>query len=82
METPTRSIAKALSWQALGLISMTLIAFAFTGSLGSASGVALVSAATGLVGFFVHERVWSAVRWGWRDPDASTRSDHDAMTMR
>jgi uncharacterized membrane protein len=81
MDTPTRSIAKALSWQALGLVTMTLIALAFTGDWSSASGVALASAGTGAVFFFIHERVWSAVRWGRRERSADAPADRNGMTV-
>ncbi len=72
MDTPIRSMVKALSWQMLGLFTMTGIAFVFTGNLGSAGGFALTAAVTGLVFFFLHERVWAAIPWG-RRPDGDAR---------
>jgi uncharacterized membrane protein len=64
METPLRSLAKAVTWQALGLVTMTAITFALTGSLATGGAVALVSAMTGAVFYVVHERVWARIRWG------------------
>ncbi len=65
METRVRSLVKAASWQLLGLVTMSILGFLFTGSLSSGSALA---AASGLLGFFTylaHERVWAGVRWGW-----------------
>lgn len=63
-ETPTRSIVKAVTWQLMGLVTMTLIALAITGDLTASSGLAIVSALTGFVCFILHERVWARVKWG------------------
>ncbi len=64
METTLRSIVKALTWQGLGLITMTAIGYAITGSARAGSAMALASAASGLVTFIFHERLWARVRWG------------------
>lgn len=64
MESPARSIAKAITWQLLGLITMTLLAWVVTGSLTSAGGLALGAAATGFFCFILHERAWARIRWG------------------
>lgn len=66
MESPTRSIVKAVTWQLLGLVTMTLIAWIVTGSLTSAGGLALTAAATGFICFIIHERVWAHIPWGRR----------------
>ena len=66
METPLRSIVKSLTWQLFGLVTMTAIAFAVTGNIASAGGLALGAAITGFVFFFVHERIWALIPWGRR----------------
>lgn len=63
-ESRTRSIVKALTWQLLGLVSMTLIALVFTGDIRASGGLALASAATGFLCFFLHERIWARIPWG------------------
>jgi len=65
-ETHIRTIVKAVTWQLLGLVTMTLIALAVTGDLTASGGLAIVSALTGFVCFILHERVWARVRWGRR----------------
>lgn len=64
METPTRSLAKAIVWQAIGLISMTLIGWAVTGSGVLAGGLALLNMSVGFVSYLLHERAWAHVHWG------------------
>jgi uncharacterized membrane protein len=64
MERPIRSIAKALTWQVLGLTSMTGITYLLTGSLLTGGAVALAGAASGAALYIVHERAWARIRWG------------------
>jgi uncharacterized membrane protein len=64
METPIRSLAKAVTWQALGLLTMTAITYALTGSLATGGAVALLGAASGMITYVLHERLWARIRWG------------------
>ena len=64
MDTPSRTFAKAISWQALGLLVMTLVGWLLTGSAGTGGAMAAVSAIVGLTCYVLHERLWSRVRWG------------------
>lgn len=64
METRRRSLVKALVWQVIGLLSMLLIGWLATGSLGLAGGLAVANMAVGFVAYLLHERLWARVRWG------------------
>jgi uncharacterized membrane protein len=64
METPKRSLAKAIVWQVLGLISMTLIGWIVTGSAALAGGLALMNMSVGFVAYLLHERAWAHIPWG------------------
>lgn len=64
METTRRTIAKAVSWQLLGLVVMGALGYAVTGSLGEGGLVAVLGAACGMALYFVHEKIWSRVAWG------------------
>lgn len=66
METRSRTIVKATSWQLLGLVSMGGLAWLQTGSISGAFSFALSAAAIGFVCFFLHERLWARVSWGRR----------------
>ncbi len=69
MESKQRTIAKAISWQFVGLFGMVAIAWMFTGSLDTSLSVAVFSCLSGAVFFFVHERIWQRVHWGLKRPD-------------
>ncbi|WP_319022473.1 MULTISPECIES: DUF2061 domain-containing protein [unclassified Meridianimarinicoccus] len=63
-DTPLRTLAKTLTWQGLGLLSMTLIGLAITGSVAAGGTIALIGAGVGTVCYVLHERLWARVRWG------------------
>jgi uncharacterized membrane protein len=64
MDTPLRTLVKAVSWQALGLVSMIGLAYLQTGAIRSALVFASSATALGFVCYVLHERLWSHVRWG------------------
>ncbi len=66
MDTNTRTLAKALTWNALGITVMTALSYPHTGSLLSAFGLSLSASASGFVCFLIHEKIWNGVRWGRR----------------
>ena len=67
METPTRIWTKALTWQLLGLAVMGAVNYLYLGDWRSGLVLSLVLSATGLVMFYLHERLWGCVRWGRKD---------------
>ncbi|MCF3972544.1 DUF2061 domain-containing protein [Paracoccus salsus] len=64
METRARSLTKAVLWQLLGLVVMTLVGLALTGSARLGGGLALVNAGLGLVLYLGYERLWQRIGWG------------------
>lgn len=58
LSSRSRPIAKALTWQAIGLVCSTLIGFALTGSFATGGQFALASASLGTLLFVAHEWVW------------------------
>ncbi|TFF21669.1 DUF2061 domain-containing protein [Jiella endophytica] len=64
MESKKRSLAKAISWQVVGLFSMAILGDIFTGSFFAGGELALTSCGFGFVAYILHERVWAAVHWG------------------
>lgn len=65
-DTHARSVAKALSWRALGTVATAALVLAFTGKvrLSLAVGVAELVSKIGL--FWLHERAWDHMRFGRR----------------
>ena len=69
METNRRTVIKAVTYQLMGLAVMTALGAAFTGSTGMGGALALASAAVGALGYVLHEKLWSLVRWGRRETE-------------
>ena len=65
METNTRIIAKAVCWQASGLVVMTTLGYAFTGSVSQSGMLALSTTLIGLISYIAHEKLWARIPWGW-----------------
>ena len=66
MDTGKRVLAKSVTWQLMGLVSMTFVGAAVTGSVSAGGGIALIGAGVGFVCYVVHEALWSHVSWGQR----------------
>lgn len=64
MDSTKRTFTKAIFWQMLGLISMGIVGYGFTGSIRVGGAMALVNAAVGLTFYVVYERLWARIGWG------------------
>lgn len=58
----TRDLAKTTSFLALHLLVGFTVAFAITGSVAMAGGIALIEPLVNAVVFFFHERAWNGNR--------------------
>jgi len=66
METRARTLVKALVWNAIGLLMMSAVGLALTGSAAIGGIMAAINTAIGLVSYVAYERVWSRITWGRR----------------
>lgn len=64
MDTGKRTLLKTIIWQILGLITMSAVGFAITGSLISGGALALANTGVGIITYISYERVWSRISWG------------------
>lgn len=64
VDSPRRTITKAIIWNLIGLVMMALVGFVATGSFAVGGGMALVNAALGLSVYILYERIWAQVAWG------------------
>lgn len=64
METSKRILCKAITWQVMGLIVMTVLGYLLTGSIQTGGSLAVLGALVGFVTYVLHERVWSRISWG------------------
>lgn len=64
METRMRTLVKSVLWIFLGLVSMAVVGFFWTGSLVAGGGMAIVNSLIGFVFYLAYERLWSRISWG------------------
>ena len=64
METARRTLVKAILWNVLGLVVMSLVGLVMTGSVAVGGAMAAANTAIGLGCYVIYERVWSRVAWG------------------
>lgn len=64
MDSKSRIIAKAVTWQVMGFCVMLALGSAMTGSLKSGGGFAIFSTVLGFVSYFGHEVLWARIAWG------------------
>lgn len=69
-EKPTRSIVKAVSWRVLGSIDTFMLGWLFTGKPAVAGAIASTEVITKMILYYLHERAWSGIHWGFKDPIA------------
>lgn len=64
METPSRSIAKAVSYRVLGSATTGLIVFVLTGKGSLSLGASLLDGVLKIGAYFLHERIWNHISYG------------------
>lgn len=64
MESRRRSLVKSASWVAIGMSIVTGVVYLMTGELYLSLEIGAVVTALKVVGCYLHERLWSRVRWG------------------
>lgn len=61
-----RSLAKGLTWETTGLITVAGIALLFTGNIQQAVMISAVYLPVRVGMYFGHERIWKHIGWGHR----------------
>jgi uncharacterized membrane protein len=64
MESPSRSLAKAISYRVLGSLSTAALVFLFTSDLAVSVGAGLIDSVVKILLYFLHERVWNHISYG------------------
>ncbi|MTI20794.1 DUF2061 domain-containing protein, partial [Fulvivirga sp. RKSG066] len=59
-----RSVIKTVSWRITGTLDTILLTYLFTGGIGTALSVGATELFTKMLLYFLHERVWTKVKWG------------------
>ncbi len=63
-ETRRRSLFKMTTWRVLASLDTMILAFIFTGNIGTAISIGSFEVITKLVLYFIHERVWLKLKFG------------------
>lgn len=63
-ETSLRSLVKSISYRLVIIVSIFIISFLTTGDLGTTATITGITAITGTILYYLHERVWSVISWG------------------
>lgn len=58
-----RSLAKALSWRIVGLVTTSIIAYMVTGQLGTAAVIGGIEFVVKFFIYYGHERMWAWIPW-------------------
>ena len=82
VDSHARSVAKAVSWRAIGTVDTFVISWLITGTAALAGGIAATEVFTKVVLFYLHERAWSLFRWDRSRADAPWRSVAKAISWR
>ena len=59
-----RSIVKAITYRAIIICLDFLVIYLLTGKVATAAGFMIISNIYTTVAYFLHERVWSGIKWG------------------
>lgn len=65
METKSRSAAKSLSWRITAVLIALFVAYIFTRNLVIAGLITLFDAIISFMAYYIHERIWSRIKWGY-----------------
>ena len=63
-EAHWRSVAKAISWRAVGTVDTMIISFIITGKAKIAISIGCVELFTKVLLFYLHERAWHRIPYG------------------
>ncbi len=64
METPQRSLLKAISWRVCATIITTVLVWVLTGETSFAAKVGLADTAIKFMAYLGHERAWNRIKFG------------------
>jgi len=59
-----RSIVKAITYRAVIIVLDFLVVYLLTHKIAIAAGFMIISNIYTTIAYFVHERIWSRIKWG------------------
>ena len=64
MNTIKRSLAKTVSWRAVGSIDTMVITYIVTGNWKFGLAVGSIEVISKIILYYIHERIWERIKWG------------------
>jgi uncharacterized membrane protein len=64
--TQSRSLLKTVTWRTIAAADTFLIGWLITGNLAFAGSIASVEVLTKMGLYYMHERAWARIGWGFR----------------
>ena len=65
--TPRRSLAKTVSWRIFASLDTFVVTYLITGQLMWAGSIAGAEVGTKIALYYLHERGWAHIGWGFRE---------------
>jgi uncharacterized membrane protein len=62
--TRKRSVVKAITYRGVIVVLDFVVIYLLTGKVATAAGFMIISNIYTTVAYFLHERVWSGLKWG------------------
>ena len=63
-DSKSRSLIKTISWRLTGSFSTFLISYLILRNFTVAGSIAVIQVVANTVLYYLHERVWSRIKWG------------------
>jgi uncharacterized membrane protein len=82
MESRKRSLVKAMTWRALGIVILGVVAWVFTRSWQTTTAVTVFFHAIQVALYYFHERVWDGFDWGLKNRDELTEQEKEKVMER
>ncbi|GIV39723.1 MAG: hypothetical protein KatS3mg033_1523 [Thermonema sp.] len=64
-ESHLRSLVKGISWRIAGTMDTIFVSYLITGKATYAFSIGAVELITKIFLYYLHERAWAQVKWGW-----------------
>jgi uncharacterized membrane protein len=75
-ELKWRSFLKSVSYRAICMISLSIVTYIITRDLSRMTYIVLVFQSIQIVIFYIHERIWSRINWGYDKGTLASAFDH------
>lgn len=63
-ETHLRTLVKTITYRIIIIISIFTVTYITTGEIADALAITSITAITGTVIYYLHERIWNNIHWG------------------